>query len=137
MIQIAYVSSTRELLSAEDIAQILSKSRENNGRRGITGMLLYKGGNVLQVLEGEKEALAQLFQKISQDERHHRVMKLYEKAISEREFPAWSMGFHDLDAEGARHLEGYSEFMDPKFDMSSIKPTAASKLMGLFRQGMR
>ena len=54
MIQIAYVSSTRELLSAEDIAQILSKSRENNGRRGITGMLLYKGGDVLQVLEGKR-----------------------------------------------------------------------------------
>lgn len=44
MIQLAYVSSTRGLLNADDIANILIASREKNESRGITGMLLYKGG---------------------------------------------------------------------------------------------
>ena len=39
MIQIAYFSSTPSLLSPDDIAGILLKSRANNLRRGISGML--------------------------------------------------------------------------------------------------
>ena len=137
MIQLAYVSSTKGLLTADEIAKILVGSREKNRKLGITGMLLYKGGNVLQVLEGEKEEVVALFEVIRKDERHGGVIKLYQKNIEERDFPEWTMGFHDLNAEGARRLEGFSEFLDSSFDMHAIKPSAAAKLLHCFKSGVR
>jgi hypothetical protein len=137
MIQLAYVSSTKGLLPADEIAGILVKSREKNHKRGITGMLLYKGGNVLQVIEGEKEAVLALFEVIRLDERHGGVIKLYQKDIAERDFPEWTMGFHDLNADSARNLEGFSEFFDPNFDIHAIKPSAAARLLNHFKSGLR
>jgi hypothetical protein len=133
MIQLAYLSSTPALLSADDIAQILLTSRENNGRRGITGILLYKDGNVLQVLEGDEENVHRLFDTIKQDVRHRGVICMYEKVIECRDFPEWTMAFHDLNAEGARYLAGYSDLMAPDFDLSTLKSSDALKLIRVFK----
>jgi hypothetical protein len=40
----------------------LEQSRENNLRLDVTGMLLYKGGNFMQMLEGEKDAVLGLYE---------------------------------------------------------------------------
>lgn len=137
MIQLAYVSSTRGLLIADDIVNILIASREKNGNRAITGMLLYKDGNVLQILEGDESQVIQLFEVIKKDERHSGIIKLYQKSIEARDFPEWTMGFHNLSAEGARQLVGFSEIFDPAFDMHAIKPSVAAKLLKSFKSGIR
>lgn len=137
MIQLAYVSSSRGLFSSADIASILAVSRERNRKLGITGMLLYKSGNILQVLEGERDAVRGLFEKICRDPRHGGVIKLYEYEKAERDFPEWSMGFHDLEAEDLRAMEGVSEFFDPQFDMNTIKPSAAARLLSSFKASIR
>ena len=137
MIQLAYVSSSVELFSPDDIASILTVSREKNRRLGVTGMLLYKDGNVLQILEGERDKVVGLFETICNDARHRGVIKLYERSIAERDFPEWSMGFHDLGVEDLRGLEGASEFLEPTFDMSAIKPSAAARLLSSFKGSVR
>ena len=137
MIQLAYFSSAAPRLTGDDIAQILLKSRENNTRRAITGMLLYKGGNVLQVLEGDREQVHGLFEIIQRDPRHRGIIRMYEKPIAVRDFPEWTMGFHDLEAEVATHLKGFSEILRPDFDMRSIKPSDAEKLFAVFKSGVR
>lgn len=137
MIQLAYVSSTRGLLHREDIVDILEVSRRKNKLAGITGMLLYKDGSVLQILEGEPEKVRHLYSVIQKDHRHGSVIRLYEKEVSERDFPEWSMGFSDLNSEEAKRLDGFSEILDPKFDMHEIKPSAAEKLLRAFKSGFR
>ena len=137
MIQIAYVSSTRGFLTVAEILEILVASREKNRVREITGMLLYKDGNVLQIIEGEEAAVNSLFEVIQKDVRHTGIIKLYQKRVEERDFPEWTMGFHDLDAEGVRNVEGFSEFFDRGFDMHSIKPSSAAVLLSSFRTGIR
>jgi Sensors of blue-light using FAD len=137
MIQLVYLSSTSGLLSADDIAQILIKSRENNAGLEVTGLLVYKGGNVLQVLEGEREVVLKLYEKIKRDPRHGGVIKLYEKEIEVRDFPDWTMGFYDLDAEGATYLEGFNEILRPGFDITPMKESTALKLVKSFKAGMR
>jgi len=137
MIQLAYVSSALGLLTADDIANILTTSREKNGNRGITGMLLYKGGNILQILEGEEAQVLPLFETIQKDERHKGVMKLYQKSVEARDFPEWTMGFHDLSAGDFRQLEGFSKILDPDFDMQTINPSVAAKLLTSFRTVVR
>lgn len=137
MIQLAYLSSAKGLFSPDDIASILVVSREKNARLGITGILLYRGGNILQILEGESENVLKLFAVIEADPRHFGVIRLYQKPIVERDFPEWTMGFYDLSAEGATYLEGFVDIFGPDFDMSTIKPSDAEKLISFFRREMR
>jgi len=50
MISLIYVSTADHLLSNEELLEILHISRKNNEVGPVTGMLLYKGGNFMQVL---------------------------------------------------------------------------------------
>jgi hypothetical protein len=133
MIQLAYLSSTPALLSADDIAQILISSRSNNAALGVTGLLVYKDGSVLQFLEGEENSVENRFRKISEDARHRGIIVLYRKPIEKRDFPEWTMGFSDLKAEGATYLEGFEDVLGPEYDVKKLTATAAQKLVGLFR----
>lgn len=137
LIQLAYVSSTRGLLTAGEISELLVTSRERNHARGITGILLYKDGNILQVIEGEEAQVRALFSSIERDGRHTGVIRIYQKAITARDFPEWTMGFHDLRAKDARQLEGFNEILDPDFDMRSLSPSAAAQLLASFKSAVR
>jgi hypothetical protein len=137
IIQIAYASCTRGLLSYEGILDILKVSREKNMTRGITGMLLYKNGNVLQVIEGTGTDVGNLFDVILRDNRHYGVLKLYEREIERREFSEWLMGFSDFSEDGSRNLEGFSEFLEEDFDFRALEPSSALELLSTFRSGIR
>ena len=56
-------------------------------------LLLYADGNVMQVLEGEKAVVLELFQTIKLDKRHSGIFVLVEQEIAARQFASWSMGF--------------------------------------------
>lgn len=73
MIYLVYVSSAVKLFSSAELQQLLRGARENNSSRDITGMLLYKDGNFMQVLEGEKEPVLALRDRISRDPRRFTV----------------------------------------------------------------
>ena len=63
MLSIVYVSSATRLFAAEDLVALLQAARDYNARIGITGMLLYKAGNFLQVIEGDAAAVNALYEK--------------------------------------------------------------------------
>jgi len=92
---------------------------------------------VLQILEGEEAQVLSLFQVIQKDTRHSGILKLYQVPITARDFPEWTMGFHDLGAEDARRLDGFSEVLDRSFDISTIKPSAAAQLLRSFKSAVR
>ncbi len=137
MIQIAYVSSAVELFNGAAIERLLKDCRRRNQQRDISGMLLYRGGNILQVIEGEPDVVLPLFAKISRDPRHHGVIKFYQKTIEERDFPDWTMAFHNLDAPNARNEEGYSDFLMTNEGALAVQSAAAVKLVKLFKASMR
>lgn len=97
MIELAYTSTTSWIYSPGDLTKILEVSRANNAAHGITGILLYKSGAVMQILEGEADAVHFLYRKLLADSRHHSVTKLYERPLAARNFPEWSMGFESLE----------------------------------------
>ena len=91
---------------------MLERSRENSTRLGITGMLLYKGGNLMQVLEGDEATVRALYARIEADTRHKGLIVLMEGRRDSREFPDWSMAFRDLDAAETQAAPGYDEFLN-------------------------
>jgi hypothetical protein len=88
MLQMLYVSGASAHMTDAGIKEILTASRRNNLRAGITGMLLWADGVFIQILEGEQEAVRALYRRI-------------EQVADKRLFTEWSMGFKQLDAEKA------------------------------------
>lgn len=95
--QLIYVSFTSPHFQADDIGRILAASHRNNPTLGITGLLIIKNNLFLQALEGETEAVRDLFNKIREDVRHKDISIISWEAIEKRDFPNWSMGFKNLD----------------------------------------
>ena len=109
--QLCYVSTAVRMMSGDDLTEILQTARRKNAERKITGMLVYKDMSFLQVLEGNRADIDEIFGTISEDPRHHRVTTLFEINIPQREFGEWAMGYYQPSADEFEFLDGYSEFM--------------------------
>ena len=90
-----YLSSL-DTESVPELPEIVRTSVRNNTARGITGMLLCYDRDVIQVLEGERKEIDQVFEKIQRDGRHSGIMVLINREIEARQFTNWSMGYHQL-----------------------------------------
>ena len=112
LISLIYVSAATPAFKRSDILEILKASREANGKKGITGMLLYMDGNFMQVLEGEAEVVDELQRKIAKDPRHGGLITLIREPIKTRDFSDWKMAFKDLGALTPEEKAGRSDFLD-------------------------
>lgn len=138
LVNLIYASSAACEMTSDDLLQILAKAREKNGRLNITGMLLYRGGNFLQVLEGEKSTVESLFEVIRQDPRHRAVSQLSLRPVTERGFGAWEMGFMHLDKVDPATIPGYTTYLKEPLNSERFKDeNFAATFLRLFKEGMR
>lgn len=89
--RLIYASRAIDSLQSADIEQILEASRRNNGKVGVSGVLLFSAREFLQCLEGSREAVNQTYARILGDPRHAEVLMLDYREVSRRLFPCWSM----------------------------------------------
>jgi hypothetical protein len=120
MYHLIYVSQAANPMGEPELAEILRRSRDHNGRDGITGLLIYKlapssnRANFMQLLEGEKEQVLNAFARIRADRRHHTKIVLEEGEIARRNFPDWSMGLRNVDESDLLRFDGYSDLGSEK-----------------------
>lgn len=91
--RLLYLSTGSDKLSKEELEALLSKSRENNLKKNITGALFAGGDLFIQVLEGEDIELIRLYSVIFDDPRHNNCMLVGVSPIAHRIFKDWSMGY--------------------------------------------
>lgn len=139
MFQLVYASSAVDLFSAADLAALLKKSRDNNTRLGVSGMLVYHDGNFMQVLEGDHGTVTALAARIERDPRHRGFLRLMGRDIPEREFGEWSMGFVDSSAVSSEDRAAFSPMLrDPAAAAEFFAtPGRAHVLLSTFRRNMR
>lgn len=115
LVRLLYASRSRADTLARDIEAILETSRQRNPERGITGILCHSGGVYLQVLEGGRSAVNELYTEIVRDQRHVDVCLLHYEEITERRFAGWTMGKVNLSKVNPSTLLKYSEraVLDP------------------------
>lgn len=109
MYHLIYTSYAYREFLERDLFELLDKSRTDNKKMGITGMLLYLEGKFIQVLEGSEEAVKKIYHKISLDDRHHRVTTIIEGESPERLFKDWLMGFKKLTNEEFINQSGFED----------------------------
>ncbi|WP_372844442.1 BLUF domain-containing protein [Psychrobacter sp.] len=93
LVQLVYVSSMTlgSRFSMTIFEEVESHARNFNQQQGITGTLCYGNGHFLQCIEGEKDKIAALTQRIFADNRHKHVQVLLLQAIKQRSFTDWRM----------------------------------------------
>ncbi|MCA9757720.1 MAG: BLUF domain-containing protein [Candidatus Eisenbacteria bacterium] len=128
LVSLLYASRAKGPVEAEFITSILTKSREKNERLGITGVLCTSGDGVfLQLLEGGREEVNALYNKIVQDTRHEQCTLLNYEEIEERRFSCWRMGRVDLSKVNLSTVLRFSE--KPKLDPFSMSGRGALALL--------
>ncbi|PSQ83400.1 MAG: hypothetical protein BRD44_04655 [Bacteroidetes bacterium QS_7_67_15] len=137
MIHLVYTSTAVDRMDDDALDQILRESHERNERRNVTGMLLYRDGTFLQVLEGDDEDVLHVYDLIKGDERHRGLVNVLQEPIGERSFSDWKMSFRRVeDADLKAVPEGYSRFMENGFDGDAFEdePNHALEILSYFRE---
>jgi hypothetical protein len=127
--RLIYASVAREGLGYDDLMSILRVASPRNRSLGISGLLCYGDGAFLQVLEGERTRLNQLYAGIMRDARHTNLILLGYSEISARDFSEWSMKMINWDAAPnakrrelhARHFDG-QEFLPSSMSAAQALP---------------
>jgi hypothetical protein len=115
LVRLLYASRAAEPVTPDLIDSILRSSHAHNPALGITGVLCYGGDVYMQVLEGGRSAVNNLYNTIVRDSRHREVMLLKYTEIAERRFAGWTMGHVNLKKINPSLLLKHSELaeLDP------------------------
>lgn len=92
LVRLIYASTPTPACTPEEISKIVEVSRENNRRDGVTGVLCHDHRYFLQWIEGPRDAINVLYNKLVTDDRHKNLVILDYAPIFAREFPNWDMG---------------------------------------------
>lgn len=117
---LVYQSTATLPMGDKELEALLKQSRDWNSQHQLTGILLYSEHNIMQVLEGPKDEVFYIFNRIEQDIRHQTVTKLADGEIQQRNFSQWSMGFKAVALSDFEHLAGYLNISRADF----LPPTA-------------
>jgi hypothetical protein len=109
LVRLLYASRSAVPATPDVIEGILAQSRERNPALGITGILCQSGDIFMQVLEGGRSAVNQLYNQIVRDDRHRDVVVLRYEETSERKFSGWTMGVVNIARVNPSTLLKYSE----------------------------
>ena len=95
-------------MSPDGLLTLLRQARAYNQDHRLTGLLLYAAATkeFVQVLEGPRDEVELIYQKIAQDERHKHAFVLHEATTTGRMFPDWRMGFVASELQDV-HTTGY------------------------------
>lgn len=112
LISLVYCSTARRPFTDDELEGLLVVSRVKNDARDITGLLLYRDREFVQILEGDRDDVTGLMSSISRDKRHHDVRVLLEEPIHTRRFENWTMGYQPLSAPDSGPAQGYRDSFD-------------------------
>jgi hypothetical protein len=138
MRRIVYLSTATRLMSDADLMEVLRASRVNNARDEVTGVLLYQGGNFIQLLEGDSAAIDTVYARVEKDPRHHSVLRMLDDEAEERLFPDWSMAFRPSESLSPQLKGEIAEFIaKAPHEAATNGGRRALRLVHSFIQSMR
>ncbi len=115
LVRLIYASRAAQPITPESLHPIMRISRTHNTAAGITGVLVFADGVFVQLLEGGRNAVNALYNRIARDARHTDLVLLAYDEVAERRFAGWAMGQANLSRLNPGILLKYSErpVLDP------------------------
>lgn len=127
LVRLLYTSRAVDPADSGAVHAILQQSRQHNPAAGITGVLCHSERLYLQLLEGGREQVNQLYGRILADRRHTAVTLLHYEEIRERRYAGWTMGQTNLDKLNPGTLLRYSAL--PAFDPYALSGDSSLALI--------
>lgn len=115
LVRLIYTSEMAKPLTEGEQDALFKVARNNNRHTGITGILCLTDQTCIQVLEGGRQAVSDLYNKIAADSRNKSVCLLVFEEIETRNFGSWSMGRVNLNRVNRAMILRY-------FDTTEIAP---------------
>jgi hypothetical protein len=127
LVRCLYASRPLQAPSGPFLANILAQSRKNNPALGITGLLCVTQDLFVQVIEGGRDEVCEVFNTIVRDDRHTNVRLLIYEEIAERQFGNWTMAQVNISNLNPAMLLKY--FKRAEFDPFSVSGEATLALL--------
>lgn len=105
-----------------DLREILSEAQSFNALNSINGVLFYADQYFFQCLEGEREQVLDLFERIKEDQRHQEIIEFGVHPISEQNFDGWAMKFVRRNSEISEFFQklGHLYFSPTKLNQHNL-----------------
>lgn len=95
LVELKYLSEAETSVNVWGLTAIVDASVAWNKSHEITGILFFEQGFFGQVLEGPRNEVEEIWNRIKNDTRHHDIELLSITEIEARRFPKWSMKLFD------------------------------------------
>lgn len=106
-----YASTATAKCTPEEVGKIVTAGRKHNAELNVTGTLCFENNYFLGCLEGARDNINFIFNKIVPDARHHEVHLLECKEISHRYFEQYLTTFNPENIiEYTANQNGLHEF---------------------------
>jgi hypothetical protein len=93
LISVSYISKATQDMGVLALMRLTDQAAQRNKKLGISGVLFYENQHFGQILEGPRNEVLKIWEKIQADPRHQQVRLLKMEDIAARSFSAWSMRF--------------------------------------------
>jgi hypothetical protein len=115
---ISYVSTANIDFQDQEIEDMMIKTNQFNSDEKITGILLYNERNFFQLIEGEKKAIQNLYERIKPDFQHKNIIRIFQKLVFEPAFDGYLTDFisdtKKYNESQLKHYLHYIEVLDPE-----------------------
>ncbi len=91
--ELIYVSLADHAMTPDELRALLAQARAHNREHGITGLLVYRDREFMQLIEGERDEVLALYERIENDSRHRQLYRMWESPIATRSCQDWAMGY--------------------------------------------
>lgn len=125
---ICYLSKA-EALKDSELKSMFDFILMKNPTLNITGALLYYNGFFLQVLEGKKEVITDLFLNIRKDKRHKNIMLILDQKIENRIFENYEATFNIMKTKA--DIEKLNAYLS-RYDFKNKYPNNIKSLIEPF-----
>ncbi len=127
---VIYRSTAESHFSQKDIDYMLLKAKQHNKKQGITGCIIYSNNQFIQIIEGAKEAILNLYDSIKADNRHFDVTTLIETPSKDMLWDDWSMAFYNFS--GTAEQNNYSRMLlETYFENANLKSKSSEVFLTL------
>ena len=139
MFHAALASTAPYLLTKSGLRSMMKEARETNAQCGVTGLLLYSEGSFLQVLEGERDEVIKLVNRLREDPRHQDFRILLNGETAHRLFQDWLMAFRDLTDGSLSRTPGFSDFLNTPYSGAEFtgNPAPCLRLLLSFKKNVQ
>lgn len=122
LVELSYVSRATQDMGLSSLVHLFDVSFNWNQSHDLTGVLFYENEHFAQILEGRREDVIFIWEKIQTDYRHQVLHRIELEEIDQRLFPSWALRFYGGDqiAKDVPHLIGLLDGL-PSHDVELLR----------------